>query len=117
MVRPPRRIFGLTALAAAITIALYRPLMSLLGFYYRLFRAKRHANLFYANFPCVSKDIRFLPGSPLMLDVYQPETGSGYPVVFYVYGGSWNSGNKELYAPAAQRLLPEGVVMVVPNYT
>ena len=53
----------------------------------------------------------------MTLDVYQPENGSGYPVVFYVYGGSWNSGNKELYAPAAQRVLPAGVVMVVPDYT
>jgi acetyl esterase/lipase len=117
MMRTPLRVLGLTALAAAIPIVLYPPLRGLLGFYYRLFRAKLLADQFYANFPCVSKNICFLPGSPLTLDVYQPETGTGYPVVFYVYGGSWNSGNKELYAPAAQRLLPEGVVMVVPNYT
>jgi len=117
MMRTPLRILGLTALATALAIVFYPPLRGLLGFYYRLFRAKRLSDEFYANFPCVSKNIQFLAGSPLTLDVYQPETGSGYPVVFYVYGGSWNSGNKELYAPAAQRLLPEGVVMVVPNYT
>ncbi len=117
MMRISLRLLGLTALAAAMTVAFYPPLRGLLGYYYRLFRAKRLAEQFYASFPCVSKDIHFLAGSPLTLDVYQPEGGSGFPVVFYVYGGSWNSGNKELYAPAAQRLLPEGVVMVVPNYT
>jgi acetyl esterase/lipase len=117
MLRTLFRLVGVTALAAVITVALFPPLRGLVGFYYRLFRATRLADQFYANFPCVSKNIHFLPGSQLTLDVYQPEAGSGYPVVFYVYGGSWNTGNKELYAPAAQRLLPEGVVMVVPNYT
>jgi acetyl esterase/lipase len=115
--RNPLRLLGLAVLTAALTVLFYPPLRGLLGFYYRLSRAQRLAKQFYATFPCVSKNIPFLEGSPLTLDVYQPETGSGYPVVFYVYGGSWNSGAKELYAPAAQRLLPEGLVLVVPNYT
>jgi acetyl esterase/lipase len=51
------------------------------------------------------------------LDVYQPDTGAGYPVLVYIYGGSWMSGNKELYAPAAQLLMPQGMLVVVPNYT
>jgi acetyl esterase/lipase len=117
MMRALLRFIGLTVLAAVAAVLLVPPLRGLVGYYYRLFWAKRRADQFYANFPCVSKNIHYSPGSPLTLDVYQPETGAGYPVVFYVYGGSWNSGNKELYAPAAQRLLPEGIVMVVPDYT
>jgi acetyl esterase/lipase len=51
------------------------------------------------------------------LDVYRPAHGDGHAVVVYVYGGSWNSGNKKLYSLAAQRILPKGIVLVVPDYT
>jgi acetyl esterase/lipase len=51
------------------------------------------------------------------LDVYQPEGARDCPVFIYVYGGSWHSGNKALYAPMAQRLMPEGIVVVLPDYT
>ena len=113
---------GLAALAAIITaaavLAWQRPhLLDELVFLFRLFRAHRQANRFYADCAWVTKNIAYHPDMPRRLDVYRPETGSGYPVVVYVYGGSWSSGNKELYAPAAQRLQPKGFVVVIPDYT
>jgi acetyl esterase/lipase len=87
------------------------------AYYWNLHNAKRVADRFYAECPSVFKNISYHASTPRRLDVYRPGDGSGYPVVVYVYGGSWHSGNKELYAAAAQRLLPEGVVVVVPDYT
>ena len=112
----------LAALAALVTagavLVWKRPqLLDELAFFYRLFRAHRQANRFYADFPWVTKNIAYHPDMPRRLDVYRPETGTGHPVIVYVYGGSWSSGNKELYAPAAQRLLPNGFVLVIPDYT
>lgn len=91
--------------------------LSLLLFYYQLFRAQQRANRFYADCPWVTKNVPYHPDMPRRLDLYRPETGTGHPVVIYVYGGSWRTGNKELYAPAAQRLLPSGFVLVIPDYT
>jgi acetyl esterase/lipase len=86
-------------------------------FYWKLYQAKRQADRFYAACPAVFKNIAYHPDTPRTLDVYRPENGDGDPVIVYVYGGSWYSGNKELYASAAQRLLPYGAVIVIPDYT
>src|SRR5260221_2548485 len=99
---------GLACLAALMaTFALFfwarTHLRDELLFFYRLFRAQQQANQFYATCPWVTKNIVYHPAMPRRLDVYRPETGAGHPVIVYVYGGSWTSGNKELYAPAAQR--------------
>ncbi len=86
-----------------------------IDFYVRLYFAQRRANKFYAEYPSLVKNIPYTPTQTL--DVYRPETGEGLPVLLYIYGGSWVSGNKELYAPAAQLLMPHGLVLVVPNYS
>ena len=86
-------------------------------FFYQLFRAQREADRFYRACPSLTKNIRPHPSVETRLDVYQPAGAEGCPVFVYVYGGSWNSGNKELYAPMAQKLLPEGLVVVLPDYT
>ncbi len=83
----------------------------------RLWQAQRVASRFYTQCPTVHKNLRFSAGPRPCLDVYRPADGKGYPVFIYVYGGSWASGNKELYAPIGQRLMPEGMVVVIPNYT
>jgi acetyl esterase/lipase len=85
-------------------------------FYYRMFQAKRMADRFYTTCPTVYKNLPYQPGGP-SLDIYRPDAGTGHPVFIYVYGGSWSSGHKEWYAPIAERLLPEGMVVVIPDYT
>ncbi|RAK68005.1 alpha/beta hydrolase [Hymenobacter edaphi] len=52
------------------------------------------------------------------LDVYAPRQPSPAPrpVVVFVHGGSWASGNKDFYSYVGRRLARLGVVAVVVNY-
>lgn len=51
------------------------------------------------------------------LDVYAPEHAPGpLPVIVFVYGGGWNSGDRGGYAFAARALAARGFVVVVPDY-
>jgi acetyl esterase/lipase len=52
------------------------------------------------------------------LDVYAPKakTAGLRPVVMFIHGGSWNSGNKNFYSFIGRRLAKQGVVAVVINY-
>jgi acetyl esterase/lipase len=106
-------VVGSAAMSAGVAYYLYHK--EDVDFYIRLYQAKRRADKFYAQYPHVIKDIPFCETQSL--DVYRPESGSGFPVLLFIYGGSWMSGNKELYSPAAQLLIPHNVVMVVPDYT
>ena len=75
----------------------------------------------------VSKDILY-GDEPLQdLDVYYPKPlaqamkaqsaiNSNYPMVVFVHGGSWESGNKEQYAFVGQSLAQAGYVTAVINY-
>ncbi|MBF9141575.1 alpha/beta hydrolase [Hymenobacter properus] len=55
-----------------------------------------------------------------VLDVYSPKKAApqaaGYPVVLFIHGGSWTSGNKNIYSFIGRRLAKQGVVAVVINY-
>jgi len=60
------------------------------------------------------------------LDVYIPDTAklqqqffdqATHPVIVFIYGGAWSSGDKMLYGLLALRLRHLGYVVVVPNYT
>ena len=83
----------------------------------RLLYATFVANQFYNSSPNITKNIAFSANPNLTLDVYQPTAPGPHPVLIWVYGGSWSSGSKELYAPVAQMLLPQNFVIVIPNYT
>ncbi len=51
------------------------------------------------------------------LDVYVPKDGAeNAPVVLFVYGGSWNSGNKNNYSFVGNNLAAMGYVAVLPDY-
>jgi len=50
------------------------------------------------------------------LDVYTPKGKKDAPVVLFVHGGSWKSGNKNLYAALGQSLANDGFVCVICNY-
>ena len=51
-----------------------------------------------------------------LLDVYVPKGKKDFPVVLFVHGGSWKSGNKNLYAPLGQSLAADGIGCVICNY-
>ncbi|GAB3874997.1 hypothetical protein GCM10028824_29190 [Hymenobacter segetis] len=74
-----------------------------------------------------TKDVAYVPASAPdfdkerhILDVYSPKkvapNGKGYPVVLFIHGGSWTSGNKNIYTFIGRRLAKQGVVAVVINY-
>lgn len=82
----------------------------------RLLNAYRLGQQYYETHPAIAKDVAYGSQPHQLLDIYQPDTPGSYPVIVYIHGGGWNSGNKELYALVAQKLVPYDVVVVVPRY-
>ena len=85
--------------------------------YLKLYKAHRIARRFYKRYERLSRDVAFHPGIDVRLDVYSPEEGENHPVLIFVHGGGWSRFNKELFAPAAMKLLPERMVVVIPDHT
>ena len=50
------------------------------------------------------------------IDVYAPEGAEGAPVVVFLYGGSWESGDRGMYRFLGASLASAGVVCMVPDY-
>lgn len=83
----------------------------------RLLNAYRAARSFQARYPYFERDVAFGPGAEPRLDVYWPATGEGHAALIFVHGGSWKDYDKNLFAPVAMKLVPEGMVVVIPDYT
>ena len=69
----------------------------------------------------VARDIAYGAHPRQRLDVYAPPPGAatdpgGAPVVVFVHGGSWRTGDKAGYAWAGRALASRGFVAVLPNY-
>ena len=75
----------------------------------------------------VSKDINYGDAPLQNLDMYYPKPlaqamqtqsviDNSYPMVVFVYGGSWENGSKEDYAFVGQSLAQAGYVTAVVNY-
>jgi acetyl esterase/lipase len=50
------------------------------------------------------------------LDVYPAPGAPPHPVIVFFYGGSWDSGSRELYSWAGRALAAQGFVTVLPDY-
>ncbi|PRY86525.1 alpha/beta hydrolase [Mongoliibacter ruber] len=51
------------------------------------------------------------------LNVFSPNKANGKnPVMLFIHGGSWNSGNKEIYNFLGSRLARKGIVAVIIDY-
>lgn len=50
------------------------------------------------------------------LDVYAPVGATGAPVIVFLYGGSWRSGDKNDYEFAGAALASRGFVTAIPDY-
>ncbi len=99
---------------AGIAAALYY--RETLSWQWQLARATTQAQRFQFRNRHISKNIRFGRYPRNRLDVFYPETGDGLPVLVFVHGGSWNSGDKSLYVPVAEKFLPHDVIVVLINY-
>ena len=106
-----RRFFLLTPVALLLAA-----LVLILATEYVAARPSRH-----------TKDVAYVPASAPdfdkerhILDVYSPKekapNAAGYPVVLFIHGGSWTSGNKNIYTFIGRRLAKQGVVAVLINY-
>ena len=113
----PYIISGLVVLFLALLAGIWLAFGDDLTFYLNLFRAHQAGKRFYEQYPHLERDLAFHPDMAPRLDVYSPAEGEGHPVLIFVHGGSWQDYDKELFAPVAQRLLPEGMVVVIPDYT
>jgi acetyl esterase/lipase len=113
----PRNLIVLLVVVLGLIVALALIYGDTLAFYGRLFQAYSTARRFYGEYPHLVKDVAFDSQLGPRLDVYSPETGDNYPVLVFVHGGSWKDYDKKLFAPVAMRLLPLGMVVVIPNYT
>lgn len=50
------------------------------------------------------------------MDVYAPTASGPHPIIIYVHGGSWSSGDKKDYGFLGRALASQGYVVFVPNY-
>jgi acetyl esterase/lipase len=50
------------------------------------------------------------------LDLYLPSGKKDFPVLFFVHGGTWKSGDRKQYPKVGEAFAAEGVGMVVINY-
>lgn len=55
-------------------------------------------------------------GSPLRFDLFLPDRADGVPLVIFIHGGGWISGEKESYHEEAAWLAPQGVACACIEY-
>jgi acetyl esterase/lipase len=61
--------------------------------------------------------VAYADGPRHKLDVYAPEArGASAPVVFFIYGGGWNRGERSDYQFAGRALASRGFVVVIADY-
>jgi acetyl esterase/lipase len=65
----------------------------------------------------IIKDVRYADQDRGTLDVYEPTRAApGAPMVVFIYGGSWDSGEKKMYRFVGRLLASRGFVTVIPDY-
>jgi acetyl esterase/lipase len=65
----------------------------------------------------VARDVHYGPHGRQTLDIYAPRDGAGpFPVIYFVYGGSWTMGDRRFYAFAGRTLAAAGYVVVIVDY-
>jgi acetyl esterase/lipase len=65
----------------------------------------------------VARDVAYDADPRQQLDIYTPTHGHGpWPVVVFVHGGSWQSGDKDGYAFVGRALAAQGFVTMVISY-
>ena len=67
------------------------------------------------------RDLAYGPDAREKLDVYRPRGGSaaaaeGYPVVLFLYGGSWNRGERADYRFVGEALAARGILTILADY-
>ena len=64
-----------------------------------------------------TRDLPYAPGPRHGLDVYAPKHPAAHaPVLVFVYGGGWDSGEKSQYGFVGAAMASHGYVTVIPDY-
>jgi acetyl esterase/lipase len=74
-----------------------------------VFEVEKHKGIPYRTDPAADKERH-------QLDVYVPKGQKDFPVVLFVHGGAWKSGNKNLYAGFGEAFAKSGIGFVICNY-
>lgn len=65
----------------------------------------------------VARNVAYGPHKRQTLDIYAPRDGKGpWPVIYFVYGGAWNIGDRRYYEFVGRVLAAAGYVVVVAEY-
>jgi acetyl esterase/lipase len=69
----------------------------------------------------VQKDIAYTEGDAAdaakhKLDLYLPKDKKNFPVLVFIHGGSWRSGDKSLYPALGNRFAKLGIGVAIPSY-
>ncbi|MDQ2859341.1 MAG: alpha/beta hydrolase [Pseudomonadota bacterium] len=65
----------------------------------------------------VKHDLAFAAGPRGKLDIYLPaKPAPGAPIAVFIYGGSWQSGDKGFYRFVGATLASRGILTVIPDY-
>lgn len=65
----------------------------------------------------VAADLAYGPQPRQRLDVYRPKTADNdLPLLVFLYGGAWNSGDRRDYSFVGRSLAARGQVVVMPDY-
>jgi acetyl esterase/lipase len=75
----------------------------------RTFEVEKHPNIAYRTDAAADPERH-------KLDVYVPKGQKDFPVLFFVHGGSWRSGNKSMYTAIGETFAKLGIGVVVTNY-
>ncbi|KQT21827.1 esterase [Chryseobacterium sp. Leaf404] len=67
------------------------------------------------------KDISFTKnhvGNEVKLNIFTPKkTDKNYPILIFVHGGNWNTGNKKTYNLMGKNFARKNIIAVIPDYT
>ena len=55
-------------------------------------------------------------GAKQKLDLYLPKDKTNFPVLVFIHGGGWTSGDRALYQPLGNMLAKAGIGVAIPSY-
>ena len=64
----------------------------------------------------VADGVPYGEGERHSLDIYAPEGPGPFPVLVFLYGGGWDSGDRAIYRFLGGAFASHGLVTVVPDY-
>ncbi len=64
----------------------------------------------------IAEGVAYGPHARHRLDIYRPDDTDTAPILFFIYGGSWNSGSRADYAFVGRAFAAQGFLTVIADY-